>query len=645
MSALDVRRDMTVHLPITGPCEMLPAAAPMPMPRQTFAANPCESHTEGRAPIAASIPATSPLRIGERRAIFFMATVGLAFAAAATPFAIDARGGFQPLEIVGLVLFSILTLAISCWFCNAVAGLFVLLSGRQPNALEFGAAVPAPQGRTALLMPLYNEDAAAAVGRLAAAEASLARLNAYANVDLYVLSDTTREDVAADEWAVVTEFAATASCPVYYRRRHANHERKVGNISEWVRRFGGAYDYMVVLDADSTMAGETILHLVDAMERHPGVGLIQTTPTIVRAETLFARASQFGVSLYGRVSAAGLAWWTGSEGTYWGHNAIIRVQAFAECAGLPTLKGRKPFGGHVMSHDVLEAALLRRGGWAVHVTPVLSGSSEETPPSLIDFMRRERRWCQGNLQHLALLRTPGLHWVNRLQLIMGAMAYLASPLWFFSILIGLAIELQQPMDWGSFWYMLHPQMTPLLWASMMTTFMLLGPKVIGLLLVLSRAEERKAFGGAATLLKGAAMEAVISMVTAPVLMANNTRVVFEVLMARDSGWSAQSRIAGHKRVSEAVREHYWELGVGIALLVALAFRPDLSLWFAPIVLPLLGAGPLAALISRSDVGAAAKAARLMLTPQEVAAAPEAGRIRPDRYPAVRLVMLQERLQG
>ncbi len=606
------------YLPITGPCEILPHASPLAMPRQNLNADPHEMHLEGFEPIRPAAPATSPLRMTERRVIFFGATLLTAAAAAATPFLLYARDGFNPLEVVGLALFSLLVLAISCWFCNAVAGLAVLIHARAP-ALSLRAATPAPAGRTALLMPIYNEDAAAAVGRLAATEVSLTRLGANRNVDLFVLSDSTREEVAADEWATVTALAEIASCPVYYRRRHINHERKVGNISEWVRRFGGAYDYMVVLDADSTMAGETILHLVDAMERNPGVGLIQTAPTIVGAETLFARASQFGVKLYGRVAAAGLAWWTGSEGTYWGHNAIIRVRAFAECAGLPTLPGRKPFGGHVMSHDVLEASLLRRGGWAVHVTPALGGSTEETPPGLRDFMVRERRWCQGNLQHLALLRTPGLHWINRLQLVMGAMAYLASPLWFCSLMIGLAVELQNPVDWGSFLYILHPQLTPLLWASMMTTAMLMGPKIIGLVLVLSRAEERKAFGGTWTLLKGAATEAFLSMITAPVLMASNTRVVVEVLMARDAGWSTQSRIAGHKRVSEAVREHRWELGVGIALLIALAFRPDLALWFSPILLPLLLAGPLAALISRSDIGAAAKRLGLMLTPEEIAA--------------------------
>jgi membrane glycosyltransferase len=172
-------------------------------------------------------------------------------------------------------------------------------------------------------------------------------------------------EAAEAEWAAFQGFRLSAACRTYYRRRETNTERKAGNVADWVRRFGGAYPHMVILDADSLMSGETLLHLVDAMERQPDIGLIQTTPTVINAESLFARAQQFGVRLYGRVASAGLAWWSGSEASYWGHNAIVRVRAFAQCAGLPHLPGRKPFGGHVMSHDVVEAGLLRRGGWGV----------------------------------------------------------------------------------------------------------------------------------------------------------------------------------------------------------------------------------------------------------------------------------------
>ena len=223
---------------------------------------------------------------------------------------------------------------------------------------------------------------------------------------------------------------------LFYRRRADNSGRKAGNIADWVRAFGGAYENMVVLDADSTMAGETLLRMVDAMERNPGVGLIQTAPTIIKARTIFARVSQYSVRLYGRVAAAGLAYWTGSESSYWGHNAIIRTRAFAACCGLPELPGKPPFGGHVLSHDFVEAALMRRNGWGVHIAPRLPGSYEEGPPSLPDSDKRDRRWCQGNLQYWPFIKMPGLKPVSRFQLFFAMLMFLASPAWIGMLVFG-----------------------------------------------------------------------------------------------------------------------------------------------------------------------------------------------------------------
>jgi len=612
--------------------EVLPRPAALAMPRQRLT----RVKTPGfgaRTPDAADItPKTSPGDIVRRRILFFGSTLVLTSLALATPVFIFLHDGFMPIELLAIALLGVLLLAICAWFVNAVAGLVILMSGKGKDPVCPDGPTPAPKARTALLMPLYNEDAAAAVGRMARMERALSALGAERNFDLFVLSDSRKDEVAEAEWTAVKALRATAKCPVYYRRRAENHERKVGNLSEWVRRFGSAYDYMVVADADSSMSGETLLKLVDAMERHPGVGLIQTTPTIVGGTTLFSRASQFAVKLYGRVAGAGLAWWCGSEATYWGHNAIIRIEAFAASAGLPTLKGRKPFGGHVMSHDVVEAALLRRGGWAVHLAADLQDSHEETPPSLADFMVRERRWAQGNLQHLALVTAPGLHWVNRIQFMMGAMAYLASPLWLLSVIVGLAIELQSPTDWDSFWYLLAPKVTPFLWGSGLCAFLLLGPKFMGLVLVLSRPEERRAFGGAVRLLKNAATEALLSAITAPILMARNSRTVFEVLIGRDSGWTPQRRTAEALTALEGIRQHQWELGVGLGLSSALLFRPDLCIVFAPILAPLLCTGPLSALLSDARIGAQLKKKGVLATPEEL---PDAASIpvREPREPA------------
>jgi len=591
--------------------EHLPAPAPLSMPRQSL----------GREGVmSGATPSTSPRDIARRRFILFAATFAMAALASWVPFRLYADDGFMPLEVAGLALFEILILAISCWFCSAVAGLVVLIKRGDKDELDFAATAPRPTVRTALLMPLYNEDAQASFARLAQIERALSRLGVTQHFDLFVLSDSTDERAAAAEWAAFGVMRAQSNCRVYYRRRRDNAERKVGNLSEWIRRFGAAYSHMIVLDADSTMSGETILHLVDAMERHPGIGLIQTTPTIVNGGTLFARASQFGVRLYGRVASAGLAWWSGSEASYWGHNAIVRVRAFADSCGLPALPGRKPFGGHIMSHDVVEAGLLRRAGWAVHVTPTLSGSHEETPPSILEFNKRERRWCQGNLQHVALLFAPGLHWMSRFQMAVGLMAYLASPLWLASLVVGLIIQVGNKPDWSGWWYFLVPAYNPLMWASVVTVGMLLGPKLMGFGLAFFRPAERRAFGGAKVMLKGMAAEMALSALTAPIYMIGNTRAVFEILLGKDAGWATQNRDADGISREDAKASYRNEFFAGLFFTVALAPRPDLLLWVWPIVVPLLFSAQIVRWTSRRETGEKARLAGLLLTPEEIATA-------------------------
>jgi membrane glycosyltransferase len=608
----------------------LPASAPLAMPRQAI-----------DAPSAEARPSTAPTNIALRRTILFTAALTLSFLAFLTPAKIYAEDGFSGLEVLALTLFSALIFPISCWFCSAVAG-FVLLQLRDgTDELQFRPTVRRPQVRTALLMPLYNEDAEAAFGRLTQIERSLAELGASGAFDIFVLSDTTKDVVADDEWACFQSFRLTSHARAYYRRRGENTERKAGNIADWVQGFGAAYAHMLILDADSIMSGETILHLVDAMERKPDIGLIQTTPTIIHGETLYQRVQQFGVRLYGRVASAGLAWWSGSEASYWGHNAIVRTRAFAECCGLPILPGRKPFGGHVMSHDVVEASLLRRGGWGVHITAALGGSFEETPPSIQTFMGRDRRWCQGNMQHVQLLAAPGLHWMSRLQMVIGIMAYLASPLWFLSLLTGLVIQFQTAPKleeiatlhgWRTIVLPRHDGYA-IIFMMALTWLLLFGPKLLGALLVSSRADERRAFGGGFAILKGTLLEMFSSMVMAPIMMVSHTRMVMQIFSGKDSGWTTQQRAAGKLSWAEACAFHAWELRAGMVFGAALLARPDLAFVFSPIVVPLLAAPALSILTSRPDIGAKVRSLGFLLTPEELGApAVAVRRRRPLRRP-------------
>jgi len=589
------------------PQPWLPAEAPLAMPRQSLEMAP--KAPDGPLP-------TSPETVARRRWLLLACTLGLSALALAAPIVLYARHGFTGLEVVGLLCLTGLLTAISCWFSSACMGLWVLATGREQQDLAFAARPDVPMSRTAILMPVYNEDAQASFARLAHLDASLARLGASSAFDFFVLSDTNQPAAAAHETAVYVSQRARFASRLFYRRRVANTEHKAGNLGDWVRRFGAAYEQMVVLDADSTMAGETILRLVDAMEMNPRVGLIQTTPTIIKASTLFARVSQFSVRLYGRVAAAGLAWWTGSDSSYWGHNAIIRTRAFAECAGLPILPGVKPFGGNVLSHDVVEAAMLRRAGWAVHVTAALDGSCEETPPTITDFIRREHRWCQGNLQHLKLIGAEGLHPMSRLQLVLGCIAYLSSPLWLASLATGLAIQLGYPVDWGSWWYILNPEFTPFTLASVFAGVLLIGPKIMGAALVVSRPAEVRAFGGAQQLVKGVMSEIAVSAILAPILMVANTKAVLQILRGQDAGWQAQQRDADGLEFWDAFKSMRWQLVVGALFAFALAFRPDLSLFFAPIVLPLLAAPWIAMWTSRRRAGDAFAARGWMVIPEE-----------------------------
>jgi membrane glycosyltransferase len=585
----------------------LPAESPLAMPRQSLGPEPGPKLARAE---------TSPPGVAGRRLTLALGTFVLAALLAAGPYVLYARDGFDKLEMVGFAVFLMLATPIACWFMNAAAGFGVLLQGREQEDLPFPAHPSAPSTRTALLMPLCNEDAAAALGRLAALDSSLARLGVSGAFDVFVLSDSGAKTAPGEE-AAFRAYRNQAHSAAWYRRRAVNEERKAGNISDWVMRFGGAYEFMLVLDADSTLAGDTVLRLVQAMEANPGVGLIQTAPVIVGAQTLFARISQFSVRMYGRVAAAGWAWWTGAESSYWGHNAIVRVDAFAACARLPILPGEKPYGGDILSHDVVEAALLRRGGWAVHVTAALDGSCEETPPTLLDFMRRDRRWCQGNLQHLRLVGCRSLHPVSRLQFIMGATAYLASPLWLTALAIGLLIELQNPVDWASFWYFLHPTFTPFMMGSLLSAVLLVGPKFLGAALVLQRPAERRAFGGKRGALQGVAAEIALSAVLAPLMMVANTMAVAQFARGRDAGWKPQQREADGIAWRDAFRAMRPQMLVGLGFVAGLSFRPDLAVSFAPIVLPLLFAAPLAVWTSRRRTGEAFARRGLLVTPDDV----------------------------
>src|SRR5450759_1486334 len=363
---------------------------------------------------------------------------------------------------------------------------------------------------------------------------------------------------------------------------------------------------MIILDADSLMTGDTIVRLAAAMERHPNVALIQTLPIVVNARTLFARLQQFAGRLYGPLIAAGIAWWHGADGNYWGHNAIIRVRAFAQDAGLPELRGRKPFGGHIMSHDFVEAALMRRAGWAIHIVPYLPGSYEEMPPSLTDYAARDRRWCQGNLQHVLILPARGLHWVSRLHLLSGIGSYITAPLWLAFLVTGIGISLQaqfvrpEYFPAGFSLFPKWPAQDPVLAARVFAVSMgiLLFPKLLAYLVMLSVSPLRRSFGGAALAFVGVILETIVSALIAPAMMLIQSQAIAAIIMGRDVGWQVQRRDDGSLSWSESARRYGGHTVFGLILgASAYAVSLPLFLWMTPVVVGLLLTVPLAVLTS------------------------------------------------
>ena len=561
--------------------------------------------------------------VAPRRACVFTATAAMTGGGCYEMYEVLQVGGVTMLEWAVLLLFVPLFAWIAFSFMSALAGFAVLLlRSRDPLGIDPDAPLPSIGSRNAMLLPTYNEDPYRIMARLRAMYESVGQSGHGSRFDWFVLSDTTSPSIwIAEEKCFLRLREDAGAQNIFYRHRLENTARKSGNIEDWVKRFGAAYDHMIILDADSLMTGDTIVRLVSAMESHPGVALIQTLPIIVNARTLFARLQQFSGRLYGPLVAAGVAWWHGSEGNYWGHNAIIRVRAFAQDAGLPNLPGRKPFGGHILSHDFVEAALMRRARWAIRMVPALGGSFEECPPSLLDFAARDRRWCQGNLQHLAVLPARGLHWVSRLHLLTGIGTYLTAPLWLLFLVFGILISLQahfvrpEYFPKGFSLFPKWPAEDPILaaWVFVGTMGLLIVPKLLAFILLVIRTPSRRQFGGGLVVFLGLLIETFLSGLIAPVMMIFQSAAMGEILLGRDAGWQAQRRDDGEWSREELTRKCAAPtlFGVGMAG-SAFAVSLPLLLWMTPVILGLLLSIPIAMLTSK----ASNPNSRLFRTPEQ-----------------------------
>lgn len=546
--------------------------------------------------------------------------------------------GMRPLEWVQLIMFGLLLFPLVMGSVMCAFGFILEVAGGDPlrlsmlpvqkgaNGMEADCA-RAVKSRTAVILPVFNEDTGMVFERVRVMFESLRDLGREEDFHFFVLSDSNDEEKWISEEAAWMELCRQVGGfgKIFYRKRRLAINKKSGNVADFCRRWGRRYHYMITLDADSLMDGATMAKLVDLMDKHPSVGIIQTAPTLIRGESLFARVAQFVVSFYGRLFCAGLNYWQQGRGMYWGHNAIVRLAPFIEGCDLPTLPGAVPFGGHILSHDFVEAALMQRAGYSVWLAYDIEGSHEEGPPTWIDFIKRDRRWCSGNLQHIWLLFSSQLHWINKVHLFLGVMAYLSSPIWLSYIAVTVLQHYENlrggPLSHRSLLADSLGLSDPLpvgVAIFLVVLGMLIAPRLLAWLLAGIRGMW-SSYGGAVKSALSCVMELVLSSLAAPVHMWMNSKFVFFLALGQPVVWGVQNRESDQGTTwREAWEFHGIQVFAGCALGVFLAWEtPELLPWMMPLLCGLVMAVPISVLSSRPLLGSVFRRSGFFLTPEEV----------------------------
>ncbi len=581
-------------------------------------------------------------RITQRRTLIATLTLLLLGPALLLMADLHWRSGVDAWKLIHLILFTILFGLVAFGAVQAVVGFWIRRrpppdGGGDPcriiKSLAAGndnAPLTVP---VAIVMPVCNEDPGRILEGLRAIYQSLEKTGQLDAFDFFILSDSSDPNRWVEEqtgWIALTR-RLNAQGRIFYRKRRVNTNKKAGNIADFCRRWGRHYRHMVVLDADSIMSGQTITRLVRMMEQNPAVGIIQTVPELINGQTLFARLQQFASRLYGPVFSAGLNFWQLSEANYWGHNAIIRLAPFIEHCSLPDLPGSEPFGGRILSHDYVEAALMRRGGWAVWLAVDLPGSYEECPGNLIDFAKRDRRWLQGNLQHSWLLAARGLRIANRLHLALGIMAYLSSPLWCAFLVLSTIISWRNvatgltplPVDsFARYLTLSFEQQALLLFGA--TLSLLFLPKALALLDLRRHPGAAAGFGGWRRATCSVFLETTLFTLMAPVMMLFHTKFIVLTLAGRGVAWVTQRRgQEGEPEWREVILTHAGQTLFGIAwLALALWINPWLAIWMSPIFAGVLLAIPVSLLTGQRTLGQRLREWGLFCTPNETHPPPE-----------------------
>jgi membrane glycosyltransferase len=537
--------------------------------------------------------------------------------------------GREPLELAILTIGTILFVWISLGFWTALSGFVLLCLGRDRHAITRSAAPGTPipaDARTAVIMPVCNEHVARVFAGLRGTYESLMATGEGAHFDFFILSDSSDPDTLTAERKAWFDLctAVHGFGHIFYRWRRHRVKRKTGNVADFCRRWGSQYRYMVVMDADSVMSGECLATLVRLMEASPTAGIIQTAPRAAGRDTMYARAQQFATRVYGPLFTAGLHFWQLGESPYWGHNAIIRIAPFMRHCALGRLPGRGPLSGEILSHDFVEAALMRRAGWKVWMAYDLPGSYEEMPPNLLDELKRDRRWCKGNLINARLFLWQGLHPAHRAVFMTGVMTYVSAPLWLLSLALCTAFIVVDAVVGPQ--YFVEPRQLFPIWPewdvvsaigfAVGTGVVLFLPKVLGAVLVVARDVSR--YGGVARFPLSLLLEMLFSALLAPIRMLFHTQFVIAALTGIRIQWKSPPREDTETTWGEAVRRHGPHTVLGAAWAVGVYWlAPSYTWWLMPVAGAVMLSIPLSVYSSRVALGRALRRARLLVIPEEV----------------------------
>lgn len=571
----------------------------------------------------------SPSQRDRRRIIFFSAIFLVTSLATVVLADLFWSNGVTREEIAMLVLFVPLCALVTLGCMQAAAGFMVLSRGRDPTRITRTLTSPVVTQNlpvTAIALPIYNEDVRGVYEGLRVIYHSLEAAGAIERFDFFILSDSNDPNKWIEEEAAWVELCKQVQGfgRIFYRRRRMPINRKSGNIADFCRRWGGKYRYMVVLDADSLMSGRTLVTLVSLMEANAGAGIIQTAPQLFGGTTPFARLMQFASAAYGPLFGAGLHFWQLGEGNYWGHNAIIRLKPFIEHCGLPDIPGALG-PTKFMSHDYVEAALMNKFGYSVWLAYELPGSFEGGPPALIDHAKRDLRWCRGNLQHAWLLSAKGFRAISRLHLAQGVLSYMSSLLWLLFLTAG-TIRWYHDIHRGStgtvqtgFLLRMGVDQRVPFYLFMFMISLLVLPKILAAIYIVSHPNRRGRFGGSARFLLSVVLEQAVASLLAPLLMLFHSVFVATVLCGRTVHWTPQNRDAEGVDWREAMLTHAGHTLVGVVWgLLAWWIDPLFFLWMMPVLAGMVLSVPLTILLSHQKLGQMVRRFGLFQTPAEIA---------------------------